>query len=237
MKANRASPQTSFGPRHSIASFFSASLAETTNASRLPSPRSRRSESTCCPICIIRCFFQQHRVVILFATTFLLLQYQNPRASVTVGKGLSSASSSSAIVSGHGGYIDLFAYFHLRKLARLLWPPFLRLAPKSLIRQLSFRKPWTDVGSLVSAPANSFPFYCPAIPAFPQAQVKLRQANYAVSPLALETLHLHMHSTRGRNPPVHTTTRNSPRTSMRKDDPHQPRTTHYPSSFRGESND
>ncbi|UKZ87741.1 uncharacterized protein TrAFT101_003516 [Trichoderma asperellum] len=34
MKASRASPQTSFGPRHSIASFFFSFTCQTTNASR-----------------------------------------------------------------------------------------------------------------------------------------------------------------------------------------------------------
>lgn len=134
LKASRASPQTSFGPRHSIASFFSASLAKLRTPPVPTKKRSRRSELACV-------FYLHHLLVsaaastrIPFAATFFFGSPEAASLRVTVAEGLSSAS---AIVFVHGGYIDLFNYFHLRKVARRLWPPFLRLAPKTLIRQLS----------------------------------------------------------------------------------------------------
>lgn len=133
LKASRASPQTSFGPRHSIASFFSASLAKLRTP---PVPTKKPTKRTC--LCV---FYLHHLLVsaaastrIPFAATFFFCPPEAASLRVTVAEGLSSAS---AIVFVHGGYIDLFNYFHLRKLARRLWPPFLRLAPKTLIRQLS----------------------------------------------------------------------------------------------------
>lgn len=80
LKASRASPQTSFGPRHSIASFFSASLAKLRTPPVPTKKRSRRSELACV-------FYLHHLLVsaaastrIPFAATFF---FWFSRSSVT----------------------------------------------------------------------------------------------------------------------------------------------------------
>lgn len=134
LKANRASPQTSFGPRHFNSQLFSASLARLR-----PPPVSTKPTK---PSCLV--FSLHHPLTfgiidysfLFFATTLVpfVVQLASESLRVIVAEGLSSApSASSAIVfCSRGGYIHLFTYFHLRKLARLLWPPLFAPGPQKV---------------------------------------------------------------------------------------------------------
>lgn len=121
----------------SIASFFQLPLPD---YGRLPSPRSRRSETCLLGVLSASSVEIQHRRPSFFLPPLLLplplflLQLASESLRVIVAEGpsssASSASSASTIVLVHGGYIHLITYFHLRKLARLLWPPFFAPGPQ-----------------------------------------------------------------------------------------------------------
>lgn len=126
LKASRASPQTSFGPRHSIASFFSASLAKLRTP---PVPRrSRRSELACvCSICIICWSQQQHRLEFPLPPRFFFVLQKQRHCASPLQKGyhrhrplslFTAVISISSTISIYGNSLGVFG------------PPFCAWPPK-----------------------------------------------------------------------------------------------------------
>lgn len=135
LKANRASQQTSFGPRHLNSQLFSASLARLRTPPRLHEADEANllGVLSASPVEI-----QHHRLSNLFATVLSLfvLQLASESLHVTVAEGLSSASS--AIVIVHTAVISISSPISIYgNSLGFFGPPFCAWPPKSLIRHLS----------------------------------------------------------------------------------------------------